>query len=124
LNADTATGAQWRAPTLLVVAISREELVERIAEISHATWLLQAVRDNSRSLETPTYEPPDYRETDDWRADCARAEEIVRAVRDEGASLSDLSRNKAHQVMPHDYERAENTVLELERLGVWPIAGD
>ena len=58
---------------------TREELVNRLAEISHETWIRQKVRD-------------------------------------QGANEADLSL-EVHQ---HDLERAEDTVQELERLGLWP----
>jgi hypothetical protein len=41
---------------------------------------------------------------------------IRQKVRDQGASAADLS----IEVHEHDLERAEDTVQELERLGVWP----
>lgn len=41
---------------------------------------------------------------------------IKQKVRDYGAVESELST----QVHEHDLERAEDTVQELERLGVWP----
>jgi hypothetical protein len=59
--------------------ITREELVRRLAEISHKTWIRQKVRD-------------------------------------QGALEADLP----VEVHPHDLERAEDSVRELERLGVWP----
>jgi hypothetical protein len=59
--------------------LTREELVERLARISHDTWMRQKARDTD-------------------------------------AVLEDLDA----QVAPHDLERAEDTVQELERLGVWP----
>jgi hypothetical protein len=59
--------------------ISREELVERLAEVSHETWMRQKSRDQGVSYDT--LEPG---------------------------------------VAPHDRERAEDTVAELERLGLFP----
>ena len=101
--------------------LTRERLVERIAEVSHATWLLQGVRDQGRRLANPTAAgSPEYGGTEEWLADCAEAERMLKAVRDDGASLNDLSPNPKHHVKPHDRERAEDTVSELERLGVWP----
>jgi hypothetical protein len=41
---------------------------------------------------------------------------IKQKVRDYGAVESDLST----EVHEHDLERAEDTVQELERLGIWP----
>jgi hypothetical protein len=60
-------------------ALTRDELVRRLAEVSHKTWNKQKVRD-------------------------------------QGALEADLS----VEVAEHDLERAEDTVQELERLGVWP----
>jgi hypothetical protein len=37
-------------------------------------------------------------------------------VRDQGAAEADLP----VEVKEHDFERAEDTVRELERLGLWP----
>jgi hypothetical protein len=62
--------------------LTRERLVQALAEVSHRTWIRQAVRDKG---EDETKLSPD--------------------------------------VHPHDLERAEDTVQELERLGVWPPRG-
>jgi hypothetical protein len=59
--------------------ISRAELVERLAEVSHRTWMRQKSRD-------------------------------------QGVSSAELD----PAVAPHDRERAEDTVAELERLGLFP----
>ena len=59
--------------------ITREELVQCLAEVSHKSWIKQKVRDY-------------------------------------GAVESDL----LTEVHEHDLERAEDTVRELERLGIWP----
>jgi hypothetical protein len=64
------------------VTITRSELVEALARVSHDTWRRQAHRDK----EIP---------------------------------LDELSED----VHPHDRERAEDTVTELERLGVWADEG-
>ena len=58
--------------------VSREELVERLAEVSHETWMRQ------------------------------KAEELGRPIDSLPA-----------KVTGHDRERAEDTVQELERLGVF-----
>jgi hypothetical protein len=58
--------------------LTREELVRRLAEVSHTSWIKQKVRDY-------------------------------------GAVRPELST----EVHEHDLERAEDTVQELERLGVW-----
>jgi hypothetical protein len=59
--------------------LTRDELVRRLAEVSHKIWIKQKVRD-------------------------------------QGAREADLS----VEVAEHDVERAEDTVQELERLGIWP----
>jgi hypothetical protein len=66
---------------MLAVAdvVTRDELVRRLAQVSHKTWIKQKVRD-------------------------------------QGAAEADLSVD----VHEHDLERAEDTVQELERLGIWP----
>jgi hypothetical protein len=58
--------------------LTREELVNRLAEVSHETYLRQKARGD----------PP---------ADAT-----------------------GQEVTEHDRERAEDTVQELERLGIWP----
>jgi hypothetical protein len=63
--------------------LTRERLVHALAEVSHRTWMRQAVRDK-------------------------------------GEDAAELSTD----VHPHDLERAEDTVQELERLGVWPPRDD
>jgi hypothetical protein len=57
--------------------VTREQPVERLAEVSHETYMRQAERDKG---------------------------------------FRDLDPN----VHPHDRERAEDTVRELERLGIFP----
>jgi hypothetical protein len=59
--------------------LTREELVQRIAAVSHTTWMRQKERD-------------------------------------QGADPATL----LPEVTDHDLERAEDTVAELERLGIWP----
>ena len=61
--------------------MTRASLVQRLAEVSHDTYIRQAIRDKGLSRE-----------------------EVVEAVGSEAT--------------PHDYERAEDTVRELEALGV------
>jgi uncharacterized protein YpiB (UPF0302 family) len=60
-------------------SLTREQLVTRLAEVSHETYMRQAERD--------------------------------KALRDLDPS-----------VHPHDRERAEDTVRELARLGIFPTA--
>jgi hypothetical protein len=61
-----------------VVDLTRERLVELLAEISHASYVKQKARGDPPANPTGT------------------------------------------KVTDHDVERAEDVVLELERLGVWP----
>ena len=70
-----------RSPRLGAVPddLTREQLVERLAEVSHSTWMRQKAEDTGVSPESL---PSD--------------------------------------VAVHDRERAEDTVRELERLGIWP----
>lgn len=63
-------------------ALTREQLVQRLAEVSHQTYNRQALSENRKSEAELT---PD--------------------------------------VTDHDLERAEDTVQELERLGIWPPSG-
>jgi hypothetical protein len=59
--------------------LTREQLVRRLGEVSHRTYIRQAVRDKGK---------------------------------DESEFPTDAT--------VHDLERAEDTVQELERLGIWP----
>jgi hypothetical protein len=61
--------------------VTREQLVERLAVVSHKTWMRQAERDKGE--------------------------------RDPNPNVTD-----------HDRERAEDTVRELERLGIFPTNGE
>lgn len=103
----------------MAALISRAELVERLAEVSHATWVVQGVRDG-RTLENP-YGPADAArvDSDEGRADLAAAEHILAAVLG-GRKLEDVSTNHRHWPSDHDRERAEFTVQEMERLGLAP----
>jgi hypothetical protein len=58
--------------------LTREQLVRHLAEVSHRTYIRQAVRDKEK---------------------------------DEAEFSTDVT--------DHDLERAEDTVQELERLGIW-----
>jgi len=64
---------------MMAAKLSREELVARLAEISHRTWMRQKERDQG----------------------------VPRVSLDPAVS-------------PHDLERSEDIVHELERLGLWP----
>jgi hypothetical protein len=61
--------------------LTRDELVSRLAAVSHQTWMRQKAEDLQRQIE-----------------------------------------NLPEEVAPHDLERAEDAVQELERLGIWPPA--
>ena len=61
--------------------LTRDQLVRRLAAVSHKTWIRQKVRD-------------------------------------QGAVEAELP----VEVGAHDVERAEDTVQELKRLGIWPQA--
>jgi hypothetical protein len=61
--------------------LTREELVRRLAEASHTSWMKQEREDLQEEIE----------------------------------SLSE-------EITDHDLDRAEDTVQELERLGIWPPA--
>ena len=61
--------------------IPRDELVRRLAAVSHKTWMRQKNRD-------------------------------------QGVALEELPSD----VTDHDLERAEDAVVELERLGIYPPA--
>jgi hypothetical protein len=100
------------------VAVTRDQLVERIAQVSHATWLVQGV-EGGRELAYPFVAGPfEYKDTAEWASDLSRAREMLSAVL-QGARLEELSDNPAHHVVKHDRERGENTVIELERLQIW-----
>ena len=60
------------------MTLDREQLVERLAQVSHGTWMRQKARDDGLVAD-----PSDPTPT------------------------------------PHDYERAEDLVAELERLGLF-----
>jgi len=66
----------WSSP---VPDVPRDELVDRLAAVSHRTWMRQKHRD-------------------------------------QGVPLDELGTD----VTDHDRERAEDTVAELERLGLYP----
>jgi hypothetical protein len=74
--------------------ITRDELIERIAQVSHATWLVQGV-DGGRTLADPySSGPPGYKGTEEWQADLAEAERMLKAVLD-GGRLEDLSSKRS-----------------------------
>jgi hypothetical protein len=103
--------------------LSREGLVERLADVSHATWLLQSVRDYAKRLDDPTQPgPAHHRGTAEWKADCERAATLLKDVV-EGGRLEELSKDTAHHATPHDHERAERTVEALETLGLTAAPG-
>ena len=88
-----------------MTGLSREGVVERLADVSHAAWLLQSVRDYGKRLDDPTKPgPAHYRGTAEWKADCERAAKLLKDVV-AGRRLEDLSKDPAHHASPHDYER-------------------
>jgi hypothetical protein len=97
-----------------------DDLVDRLAEVSHATWMLQSVRDYGKSLsDLQIPRAPDFDRTEQWRADVEEAERILAAVRDRGESLEALSPlQRSHHVTCHDRERAAAILAALERLGI------
>jgi hypothetical protein len=105
-------------------SISPDELIDRLADVSHATWVLQAVRDNLRPYETPA--ETDYLHTKgspEHAGDVEAAEALLERVMG-GEGLAQLTDNEAHLPTNHDRERARLTVRELERLGIFPAPGD
>ena len=59
--------------------LDRDTFVRRLAEVSHATWIRQKVRDQAT-----------------------------------------VEADLPVEITDHDLERAEDTVRELERIGLWP----
>jgi hypothetical protein len=98
--------------------VTSGELEERMAQVSHATYLVQAVRDQNKRLSEITPPPEqDFDVTEERMRDLAVAEEWLEAVL-AGGSLQELSDQPGHLPTPHDRERAENAVKELTRLGL------
>lgn len=101
--------------------VTEEQLLEELADVSHATWLLQGIRDYGRTLADPREAPRGYKGTQEWAADVEKAQRMLKAVRDEGDSLKNLSpRNEEHWATEHDEERAKDIVAALKRLHIWP----
>jgi len=69
--------------------MTRDELIQRLAEVSHETYIRQRVRDRNQTREAVIADP-----------------------------------NVGIDPTPHDRERAEDAVRELERLGVLKPFGD
>jgi hypothetical protein len=98
--------------------VTSDELEERMAQVSHATYLVQAVRDQNKRLPEITTPPElDFEETEERLRDLAVTEEWLVAVL-AGGSLEDHSDQPGHLPTPHDRERAKNAVKELTRLGL------
>jgi len=77
--------------------------------------MLQGVRDNGRVLnELHVGDPIAQRSPEDL----VEADIRLAAVRDEGRSLDEFSEEPAQRVMPHDLERAEESVKALEAMGI------
>jgi hypothetical protein len=97
---------------------TRDEVIERLAEVSHATWMLQGIRDYGRAFsDNLASGDPQRIGTPELQADVADATRRLNAVRDEGRSLDEFSQDEAQRVMPHDLERAEESVRALEAMG-------
>ena len=98
---------------------SREAVVEYMAQVSHATYLLQAVRDQNKCL--AAIEPPPsqtFVETPQRLEDLATTRQWLQAVVGEGRRLQEFSDKPGHLPTCHDRERAKNAVTALERLGL------
>jgi hypothetical protein len=97
---------------------TRDELVDRLAQVSHATYLLQAIRDQDKRLVDITPPPKEtFEETSERMRDIETAEAWLQAVLD-GRTLNEFSGRPGHLPTDHDRERAENSVQELIRLGL------
>jgi hypothetical protein len=98
---------------------TRDEVKQRLAEVSHATWMLQGILDNGRTFaDNFASSDQDRKGTSEWEADVVEATRRLEAVRDEGRSLDEFSEAEAQRVMPHDRERAEESIKALEAMGV------
>jgi hypothetical protein len=98
---------------------SADELVERLAQVSHASYLWQSVNDYDRRL--ADIRPPDEREIEDSptrRRDLETVGRWLQAVLG-GASLESFSNEPGHHPTDHDRERAHHAMKELERLGLF-----
>lgn len=98
---------------------TRDEVKERLAEVSHATWMLQGIHDYGRTFADNLESSDANRKgTPEWEADVAEATRRLELVRDEGRSLDEFSEEETQRVMPHDRERAEESVSALEAMGI------
>ena len=87
--------------------VSREHLIERLAEISHATWIVQGVA-GGRTLENPYHAGPvGYADTDEGALTLPPQPRSSRKCL-RGKSLAELSDNHRHSAGEHDTEPAEN----------------
>ena len=96
--------------------VTRGALRKRLAEVSHATWIVQGVRDAERTLDGMTVPQPKRPKAPN---DVATATQWLEAVIRDGRSLADFSDNEAHRVAAHDLERADQIIRLLEVLGIW-----
>ena len=60
--------------------VTREHLVERLAEVSHATWVLQAVHDYGGTFADPTDRERARIGSPEWESDVVRARELLAAA--------------------------------------------
>jgi hypothetical protein len=100
-------------PSTIQRVATRDDVITRLAEVSHATWMLQGIRDAGRTFEGLTIADP-VAALDP--SEVGEAERRLAAVRDDGRSLTEFSDHAAHQVMRHDVERAQEAVRALEAL--------
>jgi hypothetical protein len=92
--------------------------------VSHATWVLQAVRDHLRTYEEPAETMYLHAKgSPEHDTDVKAAEALLERVMG-GEALADFTDNEAHLPTSHDRERARLTVQELQRLGIFPRPGD
>lgn len=103
----------------VLVMAGRKEVAKRLAEVSHATWMLQGIRDYGRTFsDNFASGDPQRIGGPEWRADLAEATRRLEAVRDEGRTLEEFSEEEAQRVMTHDLERAEEATRSLEAMGI------
>jgi hypothetical protein len=99
--------------------LTDDEIIQRLADVSHATWLLQSVRDSAKRFDDPGRPgPAHYKGTEAWKVDCKRAGDLLRDVI-AGKRLVDLADDPDHHATPHDRERAENSLDALKKLNFY-----
>lgn len=91
--------------------VSLDDLVERLAQVSHATWIFQGVRDYGKTLAECA-----GRERDPGQPNSE--EELAEAKRMLDTVLAGGVLPEAYPVVEHDRERADFSLQELERAKV------